>query len=278
MNQQINQEQRQRQLAAEQEEIRKRVQQIKHQVVVLSGKGGVGKSTVAANLALSLALEGKRVGLLDIDIHGPSIPAIMGLTDTKVTGDGKVILPVKFNEYLKVISIGFLLESQDTAVIWRGPMKYNAIKQFLKDVQWGALDFLIVDSPPGTGDEPLSIIQLLEHADGALIVSTPQQLALLDVRKCITFCRQLNLPVLGVIENMSGFICPKCGEHVDIFSKGGAASMAAEMHVPFLGSIPIDPEIVVASDAGKPLISYYADSQTAKAFKHIIAPILKLDA
>ena len=278
MNQQINQEQRQRQLAAEQEEIRKRVQQIKHQVVVLSGKGGVGKSTVAANLALSLALEGKRVGLLDIDIHGPSIPAIMGLTNTKVTGDGKVILPVKFNEYLKVISIGFLLESQDTAVIWRGPMKYNAIKQFLKDVEWGTLDFLIVDSPPGTGDEPLSIIQLLEHADGALIVSTPQQLALLDVRKCITFCRQLNLPVLGVIENMSGFICPKCGEHVDIFSKGGAASMAAEMHVPFLGSIPIDPEIVVASDAGKPLISYYADSQTAKAFKHIIAPILKLDA
>ncbi len=269
-------DQQKQKMAAEQDEIRKRVQQIKHQIVVLSGKGGVGKSTVAVNLAISLAAKGKKVGLLDIDIHGPSIPHILGLTNERLESDGTAIKPVKMNNNLKVMSIGFMLENQDAAVIWRGPMKYNVIKQFLKDVDWGDLDFLIVDSPPGTGDEPLSIVQLLEHATGAIVVTTPQGVAISDVRKSITFCRQLHLPVIGVIENMSGFVCPQCGTRVDIFKTGGGKLMATEMKVPFLGSIPIDPQIVEACDAGKPYVEHYADSETAKSFEKIIVPVLEI--
>jgi len=273
---QIDEDQR-KQMQAEQEEIRKRVKQIKHQILVLSGKGGVGKSTVAVNLAMSLALSGKKVGLLDIDIHGPSIPKILNLEGKTMQAVGDTILPVEMAENLKVMSIGFLLRGSSDAVIWRGPMKYQMIKQFLKDVQWGNLDFLIVDSPPGTGDEPLSVVQLLENADGAIIVTTPQEVALSDVRKCITFCRNLKLPVLGVLENMSGFVCPKCGERTDIFKSGGGELMANEMHVPFLGRIPIDPQIVQACDSGKPFVYHYNQSQTAKAFEKILNPILELD-
>jgi Mrp family chromosome partitioning ATPase/predicted Fe-Mo cluster-binding NifX family protein len=270
-------ENKQKQIQAEQEQIRKRVKQIKHQVLVLSGKGGVGKSTVAVNLAVSLALAGKKVGLLDIDIHGPSIPKILNLEGKSLQAAGDVILPVEMVENLKVMSIGFLLRGSSDAVIWRGPMKYQMIKQFLKDVQWGSLDFLIVDSPPGTGDEPLSVVQLLENADGAIIVTTPQEVALTDVRKCITFCRNLNLPVLGVLENMSGFICPKCGHRTDVFKSGGGEIMAAQMNVPFLGRIPIDPQIVESCDSGKPFVYHYNQSQTAKAFENILNPILELD-
>ncbi len=273
---QIDEDQR-KQMQAEQEEIRKRVKQIKHQILVLSGKGGVGKSTVAVNLAVSLALSGKSVGLLDIDIHGPSIPKILNLEGKTIQAVGDVILPVEMVENLKVMSIGFLLRSSDDAVIWRGPMKYKMIKQFLKDVQWGNLDFLIVDSPPGTGDEPLSIVQLLENADGAVIVTTPQEVALSDVRKCITFCRNLKLPVIGVLENMSGFVCPKCGERTDIFKSGGGQEMANQMNVPFLGRIPIDPQIVQACDSGKPFVYHYNQSQTAKAFEKVLSSILELD-
>jgi ATP-binding protein involved in chromosome partitioning len=264
------------QMQAEQEQIRQRIRQIKHQILVLSGKGGVGKSTVAVNLAVSLALAGKKVGLLDIDIHGPSIPKILNLEGKSLQAAGDVILPVEMAENLKVMSIGFLLRGSNDAVIWRGPMKYQMIKQFLKDVQWGSLDFLIVDSPPGTGDEPLSIVQLLENADGAIIVTTPQEVALSDVRKCITFCRNLNLPVLGVLENMSGFVCPKCGEKTDVFKSGGGEIMANKMHVPFLGRIPIDPQIVEACDSGRPFVYHYNQSQTAKAFEKILNPILEL--
>jgi len=270
-------ENRQKQLQAEQEQIRKRVKQIKHQILVLSGKGGVGKSTVAVNLAVSLSLAGKSVGLLDIDIHGPSIPKILNLEGKTIQAAGDVILPVEMLENLKVMSIGFLLRGKDDAVIWRGPMKYHMIKQFLKDVQWGNLDFLIVDSPPGTGDEPLSVVQLLENADGAIIVTTPQEVALSDVRKCITFCRNLNLPVLGVLENMSGFVCPKCGEKTDVFKSGGGEIMANEMHVCFLGRIPIDPQIVEACDSGRPFVYHYNQSQTAKAFEKMLNPIIELD-
>jgi len=270
-------ENKQKQMQAEQEQIRKRVKQIKHQILVLSGKGGVGKSTVAVNLAVSLALAGKKVGLLDIDIHGPSIPKILNLEGKAIQAVGDVILPVEMSENLKVMSIGFLLRGSDDAVIWRGPMKYQMIKQFLKDVQWGNLDFLIVDSPPGTGDEPLSVVQLLEKADGAIIVTTPQEVALSDVRRCITFCRNLNLPVLGVLENMSGFVCPKCGEKTDVFKSGGGEIMANEMHVPFLGRIPIDPQIVEACDSGRPFVYHYNQSQAAKAFEKILNPIFKLD-
>ncbi len=264
-------------MAAEQQEIRERVRRIKHQIVVLSGKGGVGKSTVAVNLAVSLASKGKKIGLLDIDIHGPSIPHILGLASARLESDGIALKPVNVNKNLKVISIGFMLENKEAAVIWRGPMKYNVIKQFLKDVDWGDLDFLIVDSPPGTGDEPLSVVQLLEKATGAIIVTTPQDVALNDVRKSITFCRQLALPVLGVVENMSGFVCPQCGTKTDIFKTGGGKLMASEMKVPYLGSVPIDPRIVEACDDGKPYVDHYADSETAKAFEKIAAPILAID-
>ena len=270
-------ENKQKQIQAEQEQIRKRVKQIKHQILVLSGKGGVGKSTVAVNLAVSLALAGKKVGLLDIDIHGPSIPKILNLEGKAVQAVGDTILPIDMVENLKVMSIGFLLRGSNDAVIWRGPMKYQMIKQFLKDVNWGSLDFLIVDSPPGTGDEPLSVVQLLENADGAIIVTTPQEVALADVRKCITFCRNLNLPVLGVLENMSGFVCPKCGERTDVFKSGGGEIMAGQMHVRFLGRIPIDPQIVQACDSGRPFVYHYNQSQTAKAFEKILNPILELD-
>jgi ATP-binding protein involved in chromosome partitioning len=270
-------ENRQKQMQAEQEQIRQRVKQIKHRILVLSGKGGVGKSTVAVNLAVSLALAGRKVGLLDIDIHGPSIPKILNLEGKTVQAAGDVILPIAMAENLKVMSIGFLLRGSSDAVIWRGPMKYQTIKQFLKDVDWGSLDFLVVDSPPGTGDEPLSIVQLLENADGAIIVTTPQEVALSDVRKCITFCGQLNLPVLGVLENMSGFVCPNCGQKIDIFSSGGGEQMSRQMNVPFLGQIPIDPQIVQACDSGRPFVYHYNRTETAKAFEKILNPILKLD-
>jgi ATP-binding protein involved in chromosome partitioning len=270
-------ENKQKQMQAEQEQIRERVKRIKHQILILSGKGGVGKSTVAVNLAVSLALSGKSVGLLDIDIHGPSVPKILNLEGKAVQAIGNTIVPIDMVENLKVMSIGFLLRGSDDAVIWRGPMKYQMIKQFLKDVDWGDLDFLIVDSPPGTGDEPLSIVQLLENADGAIIVTTPQEVALSDVRKCITFCRNLGLPVLGVLENMSGFVCPKCGETTDVFKSGGGETMANQMNVPFLGRIPIDPQIVQACDSGRPFVHHYNQSRTAKAFEKISNPILELD-
>ena len=269
MAQQQDQE-HQRQMEAEQGQIRQRMAQIKHKILVLSGKGGVGKSTVAVNLAISLSLAGKRTGLLDIDIHGPSVPTILNLEGRTVQAMADAILPIEAGKNLKVMSIGFLLPSRDDAVIWRGPMKYRMIKQFLREVEWGELDYLIIDSPPGTGDEPLSIIQLLENADGAVVVTTPQEVALSDVRKSITFCRSLNLPVLGVLENMSGFICPKCGERTDIFKAGGGENMAMTMNVPFLGRIPIDPQIVEACDSGQPYVDKYRQSQAARAFREAV--------
>jgi len=258
------------------QEIIDRLSDVRHKFFVLSGKGGVGKSTVAANLAVFLSQQGKKVGLLDIDIHGPSIPKLLDLEDARPQGIENMIIPVPFSDNLKVMSIGFLLESRDDAVIWRGPMKYGVIKQFLKDVRWGDLDYLIVDSPPGTGDEPLSIAQLVQKADGAIIVTTPQDLSVIDVRKCISFCKKLHLPVLGVVENMSGFVCPKCGERIDIFKAGGGAKMAQELHVPYLGSIPIDPSIVTASDAGKSIMSDATDSGAAAAFEQIARGLLEM--
>jgi ATP-binding protein involved in chromosome partitioning len=270
MAQRQPEQEHQRQVEDEQAQIRLRMAQIKHKVVVLSGKGGVGKSTVAVNLAISLALAGQRTGLLDIDIHGPSVPKILNLEGRRAHAMADMMLPIDVGTNLKVMSIGFLLPSPDEAVIWRGPMKYQMIKQFLKDVEWGELDFLIVDSPPGTGDEPLAIIQLLEKADGAVVVTTPQEVAISDVRKSITFCRSLNLPVLGVLENMSGFVCPKCGERTDIFKAGGGENMATAMNVPFLGRIPIDPQIVEACDSGQPYVDKYRQSQAARAFQEAV--------
>ena len=242
--------------------------------MVMSGKGGVGKSSIAANIAVALSMGGKHVGLMDIDVHGPSIPTIVGLEGVtlKQTADG--LLPVDYSSHLKVISIGFLLRDRKDAVIWRAPLKHSLIKQFLTEVVWGELDYLIVDCPPGTGDELISIAQLLEGADGAVIVTTPQDVALNDVRKSITFCRQVNLPVIGIVENMSGFACPHCGTTIDIFKSGGGERLAAEMGVPFLGRIPIDPGMVEHSDSGKPLVQHAAGSVTAEAFAPLINTIL----
>lgn len=261
----------------ERQDLAKRLGVIKHKIMVLSGKGGVGKSAVAASLAVMLARSGKKVGLLDIDIHGPSIPRILGLEGRPVLGGHETIVPIEFDANLKVMSIGFLLRSRDDAVVWRGPMKHGVIKQFLKDVEWGDLDYLIVDSPPGTGDEPLSIAQLIGDADGALIITTPQQLAVADVRKSIGFCRSLNLPVLGVIENMSGLACPSCGATVDVFGAGGGEAMAHDMGVPFLGRIPIDPLMVAACDSGNLLTYHSSAAPGAEAFAGILRAVEQLD-
>jgi ATP-binding protein involved in chromosome partitioning len=251
-----------------------RMAQIKHKIMVLSGKGGVGKSTVAVNVAVALAMQGKKVGILDVDFHGPSIPTLLKLNGNLLKAGNDGILPVDFVEGIKVMSIGFLMQEQDKAVIWRGPMKINVIKQLLAEVDWGYLDYLVLDFPPGTGDEPLSVAQLIPDADGAIIVTTPQDLSLIDVRKSIDFCKQLNVPVLGVIENMSGFVCPHCENVVDIFKRGGGEKMAGEMGVPFLGRIPIEPLIVEASDNGKPFLYHYGKTPAAQAFAEAIKPIL----
>jgi ATP-binding protein involved in chromosome partitioning len=256
--------------------LQSRLCRIKHKVIVLSGKGGVGKSTVAVNIAVALMLSGRRVGLLDVDIHGPSVPTMLGLEGAMLQGSEDSLLPVDM-ESLKVMSIGFLLRSQDDAVIWRGPMKMNVIKQFLKDVAWGDLDFLIVDSPPGTGDEPLSVCQLLGKVDGAVIVTTPQKVAAVDVRKSISFCRQLRVPVLGVVENMSGFACPHCGEVTQIFRTGAGKRISKDMNVPLLGSIPMDPKIAESGDGGRAFIRHYGGSPTAAIMREIIRPIEALD-
>ena len=268
----------------EREAVNRRMSQVRHRILVLSGKGGVGKSTVACYLALSLAHAEKQVGLLDIDIHGPSIPKMLGLEGRTIQFSQNAMLPVGYGKNLKVMSMGFLLMSGQDAVIWRGPLKMGAIKQFVKDVEWGPLDYLVIDSPPGTGDEPLSICQLIpaRHEgpvprDGALIVTTPQELSLVDVKKSISFCRKLQMPVLGVIENMSGFVCPKCGEETQIFKSGGGRLMAREMGVPFLGRIPIDPRIVAASDAGTSYLDVHADSPAAEALRQAIQPILDIE-
>lgn len=249
-----------------------RLCRIRHKIVVLSGKGGVGKSTVAVNLAMGLHLAGKKVGLLDVDIHGPSVPTMLGLEQSQVMEGNGELVPVDLNG-MKVISLGFFLKDRDEAVIWRGPMKTGVITQFIRDVAWGDLDYLIVDSPPGTGDEPLSVCQTLEGADGAVIVTTPQKVAAVDVRKSISFCRQINLPVLGVIENMNGFVCPKCGELTAVFQSGGGKLMADDMGVPFLGSVPIDPQIAEAGDSGVAFLQRYTDSTTAALFQSLLIPI-----
>jgi len=261
----------------ERQQMASRMCKIKHKILVISGKGGVGKSTVAANLAIFLSLEKQQVGLLDVDIHGPSIPRLLNLENQQIHGEGETLVPVDFNSNMKAMSIGFMLPNREDAVIWRGPIKFGLIKKFLKDVQWGELDYLIIDSPPGTGDEPLSVCQFIDHPDGAIIVTTPQEMALLDVRKSITFCRQLNVRVLGVIENMSGFVCPKCGEVTDIFSSGGAERMASEMGVPFLGRIPIDQAVAESCDKGTPFASSHSETDTAKTFRQIIQPIFDLN-
>ena len=258
----------------ERQELEQRLCLIRHKLLVLSGKGGVGKSTVAANLAVSLARAGKKVGLLDIDVHGPSIPGLLGLQGRQILGSEEGMLPVRLTDNLAVMSIGFLVRGRAEPVIWRGPMKYGVIRQFLKDVVWGELDYLVVDSPPGTGDEPLSVAQLIGSGSGAVIVTTPQDVAIADVRRCVSFCNRLSVPVIGIVENMSGYVCPSCGESTDIFRTGGGEALAKEMDVPFLGKIPIDPQIVISGDTGTPLSEEHARTTGGAAFAEIVPRIL----
>ncbi len=259
----------------ERQRLNQKLCRIKHKVIVLSGKGGVGKTTVAANLALTLADKGRPTGLMDVDIHGPSIPRIMGIEGKPVEVLDKMLLPIPAAPGLKVMSIGVLLQGKDEAVIWRGPLKMGVIRQFLRDVDWGDLDYLVIDSPPGTGDEPLSVVQLIPDLDGAVIVTTPQDISVIDVRRSIQFCRTVNIPVLGVIENMSGFVCPHCGKTTDVFKAGGGEKMARDMDVPFLGRIPLDPKITQASDDGKPYVKSFKDSESAKAFATAIDALIE---
>ncbi len=248
---------------------------IKHVVVVMSGKGGVGKSTVSSNLAMSLSMKGYQTGLMDIDITGPNIPKMFGIEDERLDVVDDKMVPILVPPSLKVMSMAFLLPDKDSAVVWRGPVKMTAIRQFIEEVEWGDLDYLVVDMPPGTGDEAISIIQLIPKADGMVIVTTPQDVALLDSRKSITFSAQAKIPIIGLIENMSGFVCPHCGERTDIFKSGGGEATAKSMNVQFLGRIPIEPDIVVSGDAGMPIVVESPESESAKEFNKIIDKIVK---
>jgi ATP-binding protein involved in chromosome partitioning len=259
----IKQQQEQQQL------LHARMSKIKHKVAVISGKGGVGKSTITVNLAAAFAQNGYTVGVLDADIHGPSVPRLLGLTGKQVRVGPPGAFPVAGPLGLKVMSIDFFM-SEETPAIWRGPLKMGAIRQFLEEIVWGNLDVLFIDLPPGTGDEPLTVAQLLPEIDGVIVVTMPTELSSAIVKKAITFAERLNMPVIGVVENMSGFVCPHCGAKTEIFQSGGGKKMAQEASVPFLGSIPIDPKVGVDADAGKPFIVAQPQSAAAQAFNGIV--------
>ncbi|MFA6225039.1 MAG: Mrp/NBP35 family ATP-binding protein [Methanoregula sp.] len=248
---------------------------VKHVILVLSGKGGVGKSTVSTNLASALAAHGRQVGLLDLDIHGPNIPKMLGIEDQRPVVLKNIMEPVHVTGNLSVMSMAFLLPDTSTPAVWRGPMKMAVIQQFLSEVNWGALDYLVVDLPPGTGDEALSIIQLSPNVQGAVIVTTPQDVAVLDAIKAIKFIEKLDLPVIGIIENMSGMICPHCGDTSDLFGRGGGEKAAQELGVPYLGSIPLDPAMVKAGDEGRPYVLRHADTPTWKAVDAVMKDLVK---
>jgi ATP-binding protein involved in chromosome partitioning len=257
------------QMLEQQEALRFRMSRVKHKIAVISGKGGVGKSTVTVNLAAAFAKKGHKVGVLDADIHGPSVPRLLGLTGQQVKVGPPGAFPVTGPLGMKVISIDFFLPEK-TPTIWRGPLKMRAIRQFLSDIVWGELDILFIDLPPGTGDESLSIAQLLPEIDGVVIVTMPSELSRAVVKKAITFAQRMGMPIIGVVENMSGFVCPTCGTQVDIFQSGGGKKMADEAGIPFLGKIPIDPKIGVDSDKGFPFVLEHADSPAAVAFLEIV--------
>ena len=259
----------------EEKRLKARMNKIKHKIAVISGKGGVGKSTVAVNLATAFAVHGYvgSVGILDVDIHGPCVPKMLGLSGRQLQVGPPGMFPVVGPLEIKVVSMAFLIQNNEMPVIWRGPLKMSAIRQFLSDVMWGPLDFLFIDVPPGTGDEPLSVMQLLPEMDGVVIVTIPSEVSQIVVKKAVNFARQLNIPIIGIIENMSGFICPKCGEKIEIFKLGGGKKIAEDMKVPFLGSIPIDPKICEDSDRGMPFVVAHMNSPATKAFMGIVKKI-----
>ncbi len=258
------------------EKIREKLSQIEHKIMVMSGKGGVGKSTVSINLAVGLSLQNFYVGLLDVDIHGPNVPKMLGLErgELQRRPDGTVG-PVYYSPNLKFMSVEPLLPEKDSAVMWRGPMKMSAIRQFIYDIEWGKLDYLVIDAPPGTGDEQMTVAQTIPDAY-AVVVTTPQEVALLDVRKSISFCKKVGMPIIGIVENMSGMICPHCGKAIDVFKRGGGERLSEETGIPFLGKVPVDPRIVTTGDAGKPILAMYPNSHTAEAFERICQNVINV--
>lgn len=257
-------------MAAQDQAIKESLALIKDKFLVMSGKGGVGKTSVAVNLAVALSKRGDKVGLMDVDLHGPDIPRMLGLRGlVETTADGRFI-PKPYSDNLKVISIESMTPNVDEAVIWRGPLKMHAIRQFIYDVHWGRLDYLIVDSPPGTGDEPLTVAQTIPGAK-AIIVTTPQEISLADVRKAISFCKTVKMPIFGLVENMSGFVCPHCGQPVNLFGAGGGFRTARATNIPLLAQIPFDPEMVSCADKGISFLEKHPDSDVTKAYAHIVA-------
>jgi ATP-binding protein involved in chromosome partitioning len=254
------------------EQLKARMKQIKHKIAVISGKGGVGKSTITVNLAAAFARKGYAVGVLDADIHGPSVPRLFGLTGQQVKIGPPGVFPVNGPLNIKVISIDFFLP-EEIPTIWRGPLKMGAIRQFLQDIVWGQLDILFIDLPPGTGDEPLTIAQFLPEMNGVIVVTLPTLLSSNIVKKAVTFALRLNMPIIGVVENMSGFVCPHCGTKTEIFGSGGGRRMAEESGAKFLGSIPIDPEVSADADRGKPFMLEHETSTAARAFKEIVEQV-----
>lgn len=256
-------------------EVKNTLSKIKYKLLVMSGKGGVGKTSVSVNLSLALAKKGYRVGIMDVDLHGPDVPRMLGLKGEVAACEGKPkLVPMEYSDHLKAISMECFMPNKDDAVIWRGPLKHSAINQFIADIDWGELDFLIIDSPPGTGDEPLSVAQTIPDAK-AVIVTTPQEVALSDVRKSINFCTKINKEIVGVVENMSGYICPHCGKTVELFGSGGGETMARKFNIAFLGRIPFDPDIVKAGDSGRSYQEEHASAPAAQAFAKTVDKIIE---
>ncbi len=255
-------------LARQDAAVKGALDKIKHKFIVMSGKGGVGKSSTSVNIAIALAEKGYKVGLMDVDLHGPDIPRMLGLKGMLVTTEQQKLSPIKYSENLKVVSIESLMPGKDEAIIWRGPVKNSAIKQFIGDVEWGELDYLIIDSPPGTGDEPLTIAQNISDAK-AIIVTTPQEVSLADVRKSISFCKTVKMEIFGLIENMSGYTCPHCKENFDIFGSGGGKRTAEEAGILFLGKVPFDQRVVTSGDSGYSFQQKHKDSPVSIAFSQI---------
>ncbi|WP_292461107.1 Mrp/NBP35 family ATP-binding protein [Methanothermococcus sp.] len=253
--------------------IRENMGKIKHKIAILSGKGGVGKSTVTVNLAATLNTMGKKVGVLDGDIHGPNIPKMLGVEDVQPFADENGIYPITTPEGIKTMSIGYFLPNKNTPVIWRGPRISGAVRQFLSDVVWGELDYLLIDTPPGTGDIQITIMQAIPDIDGVIIVTTPEDVAVLDARKSAIMAKELKMPILGIVENMGGFVCPHCNKVVDIFGKGGGEKAAKELDVEFLGRIPLDIKAREASDKGIPMVSL--DCTATEEFKKVVKRVVE---